>query len=161
MRYLMAVVLVAVVNWGCKHTYYALGVACKRPSVEAQNSADYGSPITQVQAEKLVALYMEQSLFDAYSAYFKFSKLRTGYYQSRKNNCLVTYGYFILFAVNAKNRYGGYTGYQQRRAWIRNGYIHSLEYANVNDLKIELIPRTLMEILKQSESERPTKGDRI
>ena len=124
---------------------------CFPPSEAAQMNADYGERVSQVQAEKLVVTSLENILFDPYSAFYKFSRIRTGW--RNLPNCDRIFGYYIEVDVNAKNRYGGYTGYQRRSAIIRDGVLISIEACKDCTLSVDALPRSLLQILDQVDTE--------
>lgn len=91
-----------------------------------ESKLDYGDHPTNYQ--ELIMSYYQTRLFDPLSALYRFSyepksvlsELCVENPQAHKANqgC-----YIVTFHLNAKNRYGGYTGEKQASVWIRNGRI--------------------------------------
>lgn len=103
--------LVAAVLVGC-----AAG-----PTPQQIASADYGSPVSQEQAEERIKQYFNGTLKDPYSAQYQFSKVEKGYIigSAAKGKPLYA-GYLVTAYVNAKNSYGGYTGNQGYQFLFQN-----------------------------------------
>jgi hypothetical protein len=89
----------------------------------ADPSADYGPYPNNY--EKIVTAYMEESLIDPWSAQYKMSKPRRAYANDGLmfGGGVLWYGYVVDVAVNARNRYGGYTGWQYYQVPIQNGQV--------------------------------------
>ena len=148
MKYLLAVVACLFV--GCQALKDGL-TDCLPPSEAEQMNADYGEIVSQVQAEKLVVTGLEKILFDPYSAFYKFSRIKRGW--RNLSTCSRIFGYYIEVDVNAKNRYGGYTGYQRRSAIIRDGVLISIEDCKGCTLSVNALPRNMLQILDQVDTE--------
>ena len=154
---LLLVVCVGIYSGGCyrnKILFPSL-YRCQKPSTEEQRSGDYGYRMSQIESEKVIAYDYEKRLYDPYTAYLKFSGVSTGYYQN-PSNCKVTYGRAILVQINAKNRYGGYTGYQTDICILRNGVLYICEDYNgsIKSYSFDQNPRSLLNILEQKETPR-------
>lgn len=92
------------------------------PTPQKIASADYGSPISQEQAETRVQQYFNGVLKDPYSAQYQFSPVQKGYIIGSAMEGRPLYaGYMITVYVNAKNSYGGYTGAQAYSFLFQNG----------------------------------------
>ncbi|HGS4994550.1 TPA: hypothetical protein ACMDP7_001700 [Vibrio cholerae] len=99
-----------------------LGCAAKPPTEAEIASANYGAEMSQDQAENLVKGFFQIYLKDPDSAKYVFSDVKRNYYQqSAISGGEVTYGYTMLFSVNAKNSYGGYPGAKTYIAFMRDG----------------------------------------
>jgi len=105
----------------------ALGVlsGCAAPPTQQEiASADYGTAISQADAETKAKEVLARTLKDPYTAQLAFGQLYKGYsltapLQGRK----AAYGYMLDVMVNAKNSYGGYTGAKPYRFMFRNGLL--------------------------------------
>lgn len=81
------------------------------PSQAQIQSADYGNPITQEQAEKRAKFALGLMLKDPESARWDCTPVYRGWLKSSVLDGGVFYaGYRLDCQVNAKNSYGGYTG---------------------------------------------------
>ena len=92
------------------------------PTAQQIAAADYGSPVDQEQAEAQVKLYFKGVLKDPYSAHYQFGRAYRGYvvgsaFEGRQ----LSAGYLLDTQVNAKNSYGGYTGYKSYRFLFQSG----------------------------------------
>ncbi len=91
------------------------------PTDEELVGADYGSPISQQEAVRQAKIFLQHELKDPGSAMIDWGPIKkgwTGYY-----NTPLQFGYVLSANINAKNSYGGYTGYQQRQFCFLNGVI--------------------------------------
>ena len=75
--------------------------------------------------ETLVKQSFDETLIDPESARFRFLKPRKGY--SNRGWALggdvVWQGYLVQTRVNAKNRFGGYTGFKSYVLMVRDGHV--------------------------------------
>lgn len=121
-----------------------LGCAAKPPTQAEIASADYGTSMSQDQAEGLVKGFFRIYLKDPDSAKYVFSEIKRNYYQkSVISGGEVTYGYTMLFSVNAKNSYGGYTGAQDYLAFMRDGRLIAIYEESIISGKPSYIVRVL------------------
>jgi hypothetical protein len=65
--------------------------------------------------------FCEILLKDPVSAQYRFSEPRKGLLKPWSGGKF--YGYLVLTAINAKNSYGGYTGFKNAMFVIRNGQV--------------------------------------
>lgn len=79
------------------------------PSAQELAVADYGPEITPEYAEKKIVQYFGRILIDPYSAIYR-NSTQVQKHWMRDRSGKFHYGYATGFAVNAKNRMGGYTG---------------------------------------------------
>lgn len=94
------------------------------PTPQQIATADYGSPISQGQAEERIKQYFNGTLKDPYSAQYQFSNIEKGYIIGSAVQGKPLYaGYLITAYVNAKNSYGGYTGVQGYQFLFQNGML--------------------------------------
>ncbi|MEW5666227.1 hypothetical protein AB1288_07815 [Pseudomonas putida] len=100
----------------------ALAGCASGPTPEQIASIDYGPPVDQEQAESKVKFYFEGVLKDPYSAQYQFGKAQKGYVVGSAFDGRQLYaGYTMDVRVNAKNSYGGYTGYKAYRFVFQSG----------------------------------------
>ena len=83
---------------------------CALPSKEVLETADYGEPIAQEDAQKIADAYLVRQLKDPESRRVTFYALEKGYCKPDGMFSDWVYGYKMRTAVNAKNSFGGYTG---------------------------------------------------
>ncbi len=97
----------------------------KLPTNEEIQQADYGQPnggFSKGDAEKIAKVLVTYDLKDPDSAKYIVSNMYPGYMKSSfLKDGKVHYGYLLDVDVNAKNSYGGYTGYKRNRFLFRNG----------------------------------------
>ncbi len=101
-----------------------LGGCAGAPSKQEISKADYGSQPVSAKAKLAATNLISSTLIDPYSAVIKCGEPTKGWLNMNFKN---SYGYLVECKVNAKNRYGGYTGEQERYFWIRNGAMDEIE----------------------------------
>lgn len=79
---------------------------CVQPMTKSEVNAAVYEPLPNDYKERIQAL-LEERLKDPDSAKFKFFDPKKGYTASTRH-----FGYVVPVDVNAKNSYGGYTGYK-------------------------------------------------
>lgn len=92
-----------------------VGSCCVVPKQADLEAAYYGAPPDQDFAERLAKIAVGVRLKDPDSATYRFDSLYAGYTQSSEvviGDCEPIYGYILNTYVNAKNSFGGYTGYK-------------------------------------------------
>jgi len=72
-------------------------------------STDYGVPPTNYEAK--ITRNINSVLRDPDSARYRFGEPAKGFKYGDFHAAVTWTGYFVLFEVNGKNAYGGYTGY--------------------------------------------------
>lgn len=83
------------------------------PTQKEISIADYGTPISQKDAEIKALNFLKQNLKDPDSAKIEWKEIKKGWMREA-----IIYGHKLLFGyileanVNAKNSYGGYIGYK-------------------------------------------------
>ncbi|WP_310614113.1 hypothetical protein [Limnohabitans sp.] len=95
------------------------------PTREEISQADYGTPMTPAQCQATAEAFIKSTLKDPSSAQF-ISKGPCFAGWTKASPILggqVNYGYQQEGAVNSKNSYGGYAGFQQYTAIIKNGVV--------------------------------------
>jgi hypothetical protein len=98
---------------------------CATPLTPAQiASGNYGEYQTQEQCQQKVISYMGARLKDADSARYQFGKCEKKYFPGVVLYAVPRhFGYGIEFSVNAKNSFGGYTGFKKHLIVINNNNI--------------------------------------
>lgn len=99
------------------------GCAGTPPTIDEFTKADYGEKPDKSTYELKVKTYFEGCLKDPESAKYKFEKPIKGWYGKTLSNLAgprkIDYGWIVLVRVNAKNSYGGYTGYKSYNCLFR------------------------------------------
>jgi hypothetical protein len=117
-KYLLLVVLSSVLLSSC---------ATGPPTKIELESADYGSSITQNEAQKLAEKFLYQHLKDPYSAKCNWSNVYKGWLREAIiNGSGLIFGYILDVDVNAKNSYGGYVGIKKYHFVFYNGSIKTV-----------------------------------
>lgn len=103
---LICLALATAMLSGCMQDYY-------RPDTSNIAPTDYGSPIAQADAEAAAKEFLNARLKDAGSAIYQCYPVTTGV----ERDALiygggVWAGYELRCGVNAKNSFGGYTGFE-------------------------------------------------
>ena len=86
--------------------------------------ADYGPPITQVEAERLAKAYLDGTLKDPYSAVMACEPVSPGIVKhgpASASGTKIIAGNLMNCTVNAKNAYGGYIGATPYNFLFRSG----------------------------------------
>lgn len=106
-------------------------VSCARktgPTSAELSSAYYGPYPDEYQ--KIIKDYYENTLFDPYSAKYKFGTPHKSWmWVSKKTQFGIDYtnstaiGWAVEYAINGKNRMGGYTGFTKYKAILVDGKI--------------------------------------
>lgn len=100
------------------------GCASLEPTPAEMMTVDYGSPISQGDAEKLAEARFKAHMKDPYSAVFEWQPITTGWIsESRLHGGRKHFGYYLHGTVNGKNSYGAYVGLRQVAVIFRNGVI--------------------------------------
>lgn len=85
-----------------------------RPTDATLTAGDYGSEVDQTSAQQAAQGWLELHLKDGESARYQWGNIQRGY----AKDALVSggdlhFGYMLPVMVNAKNSFGGYTGFEQ------------------------------------------------
>lgn len=103
------------------------GCAMGPPTSEQLATADYGSPISQQDAETLAKKFLSRHLKDPNSATYEWNSVYTGWLREAPiNGGSLKFGYILEGMVNAKNSFGGYTGSKPFKFIFYNGNISSV-----------------------------------
>ena len=102
-----------------------LPIGCvEAPTYEQASTADYGSSITQQDAEVQAKALMEGRLKDPYSAMWQCSDPQKGFLGDGKAWGSVSYyGWVLICSINSKNSYGAYIGGQEYHFLFINGQL--------------------------------------
>ncbi len=84
-------------------------------------SRDAGPKPTQAQVEPQARVWFETTLKDPYSAHIEFLGIYKGWYSDGPFAGGIQTGWVAEYSVNAKNSFGGYTGYQTHYLFFRDG----------------------------------------
>lgn len=90
------------------------------PTQEEIDSIGFGEPIT-IDYEKAIKERFEMRLFDFFSAKFKFEEPTQYWIKDFSGQLYVGYG--VPIYINAKNRFGAYTGWKKYVVLFRNNII--------------------------------------
>ena len=95
------------------------------PTATEQKAAYHGPEPTTLQIQNAINSHLAKTLKDPYSAMIKdISKPVQSHIRGAMiEGYPVTYGWLLTFSVNAKNSYGGYTGYQKYTLLLRDGVV--------------------------------------
>jgi len=96
----------------------------KQPTSAELAKADYGSPVSQDEAQKQVVAWMTLHLKDADSAKYQWGEVQKDFVKDAPiiGGAIYT-GYVLRALVNAKNGYGGYVGFETYTFLFRDGRI--------------------------------------
>lgn len=99
------------------------GAGCAHgPSAAEAANADYGSAISQSDAQELAQRFMAGVLKDPASATYEWGTVSAGYIEAAPLvGQKMVFGYQLDALVNSKNSYGGYTGRKKYQFMFRNG----------------------------------------
>ncbi len=108
-------------------------------STEEIKEADYGIAISQDQAQRIAQTYLNRHLKDPRSAQYDWGTLQKSWAQrgiyGRGERI---FGYKLDVDINAKNSYGGYTGFKKYRFMFYNDGIKAIYTELEGQLKSEI-----------------------
>ena len=97
------------------------------PTLENLSSADYGSPISQQDAEAQAQQFLRRYLKDPDSASYEWNPVYRGWMREAPiHGGGLKFGYILDGNINAKNSFGGYTGLKPYKFVFYNGNIVSV-----------------------------------
>lgn len=97
------------------------------PTREELSSADYGSPISQQDAEAQAEQFLRGYLKDPDSAIYEWNPVGRGWVREAPiYGGGLKFGYILRGNVNARNSFGGYTGFKPYEFAFYNGNIISV-----------------------------------
>jgi hypothetical protein len=103
------------------------GCASMPPTPEELARADYGPQISQEDAEAKAMGFLRQYLKDPESAKVEWGTVQKGWMrEARIYGGQLRFGYILSANINAKNSFGGYTGYKAYQFTFFNGSIVSI-----------------------------------
>ena len=83
-----------------------------------------GRPISQEDVERSAKSWIEAVLKDPMSAQYKWSDVQKGWTRDAPiEGGDLHFGYKLVVDVNAKNEYGGYTGFKPYTFLFKNGFM--------------------------------------
>jgi|SaaInl5LU_22_DNA_1037371.scaffolds.fasta_scaffold27240_2 hypothetical protein len=101
--------------------------ASRPPTSEELASADYGSIISQTDAQKQAERFFSNMLKDPYSVQYQWGSVYQGWMRHAPiHGGGLVFGYILEVNVNAKNSYGGYVGFKPYRFVFYNGTIKTV-----------------------------------
>lgn len=104
-----------------------VGCATGSPTAEELVAADYGAPISQQDAEALANAWLDGHLKDPLSAQKRWKPMYTGWFREAPiHGGALRFGYRLDGEINAKNSFGGYTGFKPYNFMFHNGSIISV-----------------------------------
>ena len=84
--------------------------------------ADYGSPVSQEDAQSRAASFMKTYLKDPLSAQYDWKPVKRAWIHMQPTAFKPRmYGYALEGLINSKNSYGGYVGFTSFRFFYRDG----------------------------------------
>lgn len=109
------------------------------PTQDQIAGANYGSPPDQSKIEQVAKSFFTMHLKDAGSAQYQFAPSYKGWVSTnRLEGSKFFAGYILDVLVNAKNSYGGYTGWQKYQFVFNDGNL-----LRVSSISPQGVPRTL------------------
>ena len=103
------------------------GCATGPPTTEELAAADYGTMISQEDAEPLANAWLDTHLKDPLSAQKRWKPLYKGWLREAPiHGGSLRFGYRLEGEINARNSFGGYTGFKPYIFMFHNGKIVSI-----------------------------------
>ncbi len=109
----------------CFSTFSPLiGCAASPPTAEQLSQADYGTPISQPEAEQQAKAWLKLHLKDPGSAQYDWGEVTKGWARHAPiDGGKLLFGYNLTAQINAKNSFGGYNGYKPYQFYFFNGQL--------------------------------------
>mgnify|MGYP005851583673 CR=1 FL=1 len=108
---------------------FLVGCASGPPTAEQFANADYGTPITQTDAEAKATALVRTFLKDPDSALFDWDQVERGWVRDVSLfGGELSFGYILRGQINARNGFGGYTGYKPYLFMFKNGEIVEVSF---------------------------------
>ncbi len=102
-------------------------------SVTVDPNADYGSPVSQKDAESGAMKFMRAYLKDPHSAQYEWGTVQQAWIHMQPTAFKPRiYGYALEASINGKNGYGGYVGFKPFRFFYRDGKLIQVAEAQAN-----------------------------
>lgn len=103
------------------------GCASMPPTAEELARAEYGSPISQQEAEAKASAFLKQHLKDPDSAKIEWGTVQKGWMREAPiHGGQLRFGYILTANINAKNSFGAYIGYKPYQFIFLNGSVVSV-----------------------------------
>lgn len=104
-----------------------VGCASGPPTAKELAAADYGSSITQSDAESKAKAFLRGTLKDPSSAEYDWGTVQRGYVRTAPiEGGKLIWGYKLDAQINAKNSFGGYTGFKPYVFMFKNGQLEGV-----------------------------------
>jgi len=104
-----------------------VGCASGPPTAEELAAADYGTPVSQEDAEAAANAWLEGHLKDPLSAQKRWKPVYQGWLREAPiHGGSFRFGYRLDGEINARNSFGGYTGFKPYTFMFHNGTIVSI-----------------------------------
>lgn len=101
---------------------FLIGCAASPPTAEELASADYGTPISQQEAEEKAKSWLKGHLRDPSSAEYEWGTVQQGWARTAPiEGGRLIWGYRLEARINARNGFGGYNGYKPYQFMFKNG----------------------------------------
>ncbi|HVS11352.1 MAG TPA: hypothetical protein VMS76_15890 [Planctomycetota bacterium] len=126
------------------------------PTAEEIAAAPIGEPPDEEAARFLAEVVMKSNLKDPMSAVIQWSPMRRSWYRDESGK--VSFAWELLGLLNAKNSYGGYTGFKPHRFYYRDRTPVAMSWLyEGSELLAELDDKTPIEPLKKLNAEEGAK----
>lgn len=106
---------------------FLVGCAASPPTAEQLANADYGTPIAQADAEAKATAWLKTVLKDPESAQIDWGRVEQGWARHAPiDGGGLMFGYRMDAQINARNGFGGYTGYKAYLFIFKNGELKNV-----------------------------------
>lgn len=106
---------------------FLIGCASGPPTAEQLANADYGTPISQVDAEAKATTWLRSVLKDPESAQIDWGQVEKGWARHAPiDGGGLIFGYKMDAQINARNSFGGYTGYKPYLFMFKDGELKNV-----------------------------------
>lgn len=118
LSYIFLILVLVSINFGCATT---------PPTDEELANADYGTYISQEDAEEKAKIFLQTYLKNPSSARYKFKPVEKTFKQEGTDHYgSIRYGYFLYGKIKSKTRIGIYTGYKDYTFYFHNGELRAV-----------------------------------
>jgi len=109
------------------------------PTQKELAEANYGSYLSQEDAQTKAIIFLKEYLKDPESTKIEWGEFKKGWMREAPIfGCKLRFGYILKANINSKNSFGGYTGYKPYQFFFFNGSIVSI-YAQQTESYMEKI----------------------
>ncbi len=130
---------------GHRYVCFALMVVvgcASPPSAEQVATAEYGTAISQLEAETAAKAYLRGIMKDPGSIQTGWAPVNKGFFtEAPLDGGRTYYGWQLIGSVNAKNSYGGYTGAREYRFVFHDGKIIAVVAQRPNSRYMKTVAR--------------------